>query len=69
MELDRKAVEEILSSLDDASTTLYDYLAASFGHYKKAPDDHPVFRALQSIKDVVDHFPEDDEEDEKINDA
>ena len=68
MTLDKDAIEEIRSALDDASTTLYAYLNTSFGSYKKAPDDHPIFKALQSIKDAVDRLPEEDEE-EGINDA
>ena len=60
MMLDKDAIEEIRSALDDASTTLYNYLDKSFGSYKKAPDDHPVFEAFQSIKDVADYFTEED---------
>jgi hypothetical protein len=69
MTLDKDAIEEIRSALDDASTTLYDYLDKSFGSYKKAPHDHPIFKAIQSIKDVVDRLPEEDEEEEGINGA
>jgi hypothetical protein len=54
------AVKEIRSSLDAAERILYGYLDKSFGSYKKAPDDHPLFEALQSIKDIADHFSEED---------
>jgi hypothetical protein len=54
------AIKEIRASLDAAEKILYGYLDKSFGSYKKAPDDHPVFEALQSIKDVADHFSEED---------
>ena len=67
--LSEDAVKEIRASLDAAEKILYGYLDESFGSYKMAPDDHPVFNALQSIKDVADHFPEEDEEEERINDA
>src|SRR5229473_153767 len=56
--LSEDAIKEIRASLDAAEKILYGYLDKSFGSYKKAPDDHPVFSALQSIKDVADHFPE-----------
>jgi hypothetical protein len=58
--LSEDAVKEIRASLDAAEKILYGYLDKSFGSYKKAPDDHPVFEALQSIKDVADHFSEED---------
>ena len=58
--LSEETVKEIRASLDAAERTLYGYLDKSFGSYKKAPDDHPVFEALQSIKDVADYFAEDD---------
>jgi hypothetical protein len=67
--LSADAIKEIRASLDAAQSTLYEYLDKSFGSYKKAPDDHPVFSALQSIKDVADHFSEEDEEEERINDT
>jgi len=60
--LSKETVKEIRVSLDTAEKILYGYLDKSFGSYKKAPDDHPVFGALQSIKDVADHFSEEDEE-------
>ena len=53
-------VKEIRASLDTAEMILYGYLDKSFGSCKKAPDDHPVFEALQSIKDVADYFSEED---------
>jgi hypothetical protein len=58
--LSEDAIKEIRASLDAAETILYGYLDKSFGSYKKAPDDHPVFSALQSIKDVADHFSEEE---------
>ncbi len=58
--LSEDTVKEIRASLDAAEKTLYGYLDKTFGSYKKAPDDHPVFEALQSIKDVADYFSEDD---------
>jgi hypothetical protein len=58
--LSEETVKDIRASLDAARKTLYGYLDKSFGGYKKAPDDHPVFEALQSIKDVADHFSDDD---------
>jgi hypothetical protein len=58
--LSEDAVKEIRASLDAAEKILYGYLDKSFGSYKKAPDDHPVFEALQSIKDVADHFSDED---------
>src|SRR5260221_1666860 len=58
--LSEDAIKEIRASLDAAEKILYGYLDKSFGSYKKAPDDHPVFSALQSIKDVADHFPEEE---------
>jgi hypothetical protein len=59
--LSENAVKEIRASLDAAEKILYGYLDKSFGSYKKAPDDHPVFEALQSIKDVADHFSEEED--------
>jgi hypothetical protein len=56
----KDTVKEIRASLDTAEMILYGYLDKSFGSYKKAPDDHPVFEALQSIKDVADYFSEED---------
>jgi hypothetical protein len=58
--LSEDSVKEIRASLDAAEKVLYAYLDKSFGSYKKAPDDHPVFEALQSIKDVADHFSDED---------
>jgi hypothetical protein len=58
--LSEDTVNEIRASLDAAQKILYGYLDKSFGSYKKAPDDHPVFEALQSIKDVADYFSEED---------
>jgi hypothetical protein len=58
--LSEDSVKEIRASLDAAEKILYGYLDKSFGSYKKAPDDHPVFEALQSIKDVADHFSDED---------
>ena len=58
--LSEGTIKEIRASLDAAQKTLYGYLDKSFGSYKKAPDDHPVFEALQSIKDVADYFSEED---------
>jgi hypothetical protein len=60
--LSEETVKEIRVSLDTAEKILYGYLDKSFGSYKKAPDDHPVFGALQSIKDVADHFSEEEED-------
>jgi len=59
--LSEETVKEIRVSLDTAEKILYGYLDKSFGSYKKAPDDHPVFGALQSIKDVADHFSEEED--------
>jgi hypothetical protein len=59
--LSEDVVKEIRASLDAAEKILYGYLDKSFGSYKKAPDDHPVFEALQSIKDVADHFSEEED--------
>ena len=59
--LSEDVVKEIRASLDAAEKILYGYLDKSFGSYKKAPDDHPVFEALQSIKDVADHFAEEED--------
>ena len=60
--LSEETVKEIRVSLDTAERILYGYLDKSFGSYKKAPDDHPVFGALESIKDVADHFSEEEED-------
>jgi hypothetical protein len=58
--LSEDTIKEIRASLDAAERILYGYLDKSFGSYKKAPDDHPIFMALQSIKDIADHFPEEE---------
>jgi hypothetical protein len=30
-----------------------DYLSKEFGHVKKAPDDHPILKAIQSIEAII----------------
>jgi hypothetical protein len=73
---DEEAFNEIRASLDGVKTTLCDYLSKEFGHVKKAPDDHPILKAIQSIEAIVSVFDtveeveekeDEDEQDEELN--
>ena len=54
---DDDEIKEIMHCLDAAELPLYAHLDQQFGSYKKAPDDHWIFNALNRIKDAKDYFP------------
>ena len=65
MKLDQETVTEVRQHLNNAETILYAYLDQSFGSFKKAPEDHPLFKALQSINEVGVMFASQDDDEEE----
>jgi hypothetical protein len=65
MELDEDIINEMRESLKNAEGIVYAYLDKEFGSYKKAPDDHPLLKAVQSINDAAFHLSTEEEDDEE----
>jgi hypothetical protein len=62
-------IKEIRNNLDTASSLIYQHLKELFGSYKKAPDDHPLLKALDAIGAAHLSLPDEEEDDDEADEV
>jgi hypothetical protein len=61
--MDEETVRTQRDYLRKASEVIFTYLDQQYGSYKNAPDDHPLWEAVNNIGWAESELPDEDEED------